>query len=243
MCLIGYLIMKFDPYLLQLGRGAVSEDALSHVKSQERLWSDPTNWQDQELWSSMFAKNTQDLWDNVILPRIKDYLKGDVLEDAPGHGRVTNFLAKHLNILDSLELVDQSEHCIEYCRERFGRNLKYHVNNGMSLNMIENNSKDFVFSWDSFVHMDREVINLYLAGFSNVLKKGGHGFIHHSYFYGDKNPEKNKAGRSNMDIDEFADLLVKNNLKKVKQEIFTHKDTIKEDPSIINDCFTTFAKT
>ena len=227
----------------------VSENAQNYLNKQREVWSDPVYWEGQEeLWASMFVSAdtllplgvsySEEMWVNVIHPRIKDYLKGDVLEVAPGRGRVTDFLAKHLNVLDSLELVDQSEYCIEYCRERFGNNLKYHVNNGMSLSMVENNSKDFVFSWDSFVHMDREVINLYLGGFSDVLKKGGHGFIHHSYFFGDKNPKNNKAGRSNMSFKEFAELLVKNNLKLVNQEQF--KLNVKSYP--LNDGFTTFVK-
>ena len=217
----------------------VSEASLSYLEKQERLWSNPIYWEDQEdLWSTMFAEDTQDLWDNVIYPRIKDYLKGDVLEVAPGRGRVTDFLTKHLNILDSLELVDLNGYCIEYCRKRFGNNLKYHVNNGVSLDMIKNDSKDFVFSWDSFVHMEKEVIDLYLRGFSDVLKKGGHGFIHHSYFYGEKNPTRNKAGRSNMDFNLFAELLVKNNLKLVDQEMFA----LNVESYNLNDGFTTFVK-
>ena len=217
----------------------VSEASLSYLEKQERLWSNPIYWEDQEdLWSTMFAEDTQDLWDNVIYPRIKDYLKGDVLEVAPGRGRVTDFLTKDLNILDSLELVDLNGYCIEYCRKRFGNNLKYHVNNGVSLDMIKNDSKDFVFSWDSFVHMEKEVIDLYLRGFSDVLKKGGHGFIHHSYFYGEKNPTRNKAGRSNMDFNLFAELLVKNNLKLVDQEMFA----LNVESYNLNDGFTTFVK-
>jgi ubiquinone/menaquinone biosynthesis C-methylase UbiE len=227
----------------------VSDDAQGHLNGQRELWSDPAYWKDQEeLWASVFVSPdslsplgvsyTEEMWIDVIHPRIKDYLKGEVLEVAPGRGRVTNFLTRHLNVLDSLELVDQSEYCIEYCRKEFGNNLKYHVNNGTSLNMIENNSKDFVFSWDSFVHMDKEVINHYLSGFFDVLKKGGHGFIHHSYFYGNENPKKNRAGRSNMDFDLFAELLVKNNLKLVNQEMFK----LNVESYTLNDGFTTFVK-
>ena len=236
MCLTGYLI------LMETLKKTVAAASLTYLKQQEKMWSDPVLWNNhEELWSSAFAKDTQDLWDSVIHPRIKDFLKGDVLELAPGRGRVTDFLAKHLNVLDSLELVDQSEYCIEHCRKRFGNNLKYHVNDGMSLDMIEKNSKDFVFSWDSFVHIDKEVINLYLGGFSDILKKGGHGFIHHSYFFGNENPKKNKAGRSNMTFKLFAELLVKNNLKPVKQEMFKLNEKSSYDITL-NDGFTTFVK-
>jgi hypothetical protein len=39
---------------------------------------------------------------------------------------------------------------------------------------------DFVWSYDSFVHMDREVIHAYLGEIRRVLKAGGLAIIHHS---------------------------------------------------------------
>jgi hypothetical protein len=39
---------------------------------------------------------------------------------------------------------------------------------------------DFVFSFDSLVHVDADVIASYLSELGRVLKPGGAGFIHHS---------------------------------------------------------------
>src|SRR5437867_10527477 len=48
--------------------------------------------------------------------------------------------------------------------------------------MIPDGSVDFIFSFDSFVHTNREVVEAYLHEFGTKLKIGGKGFIHHSNF-------------------------------------------------------------
>ncbi len=48
--------------------------------------------------------------------------------------------------------------------------------------MIPDASVDFVFSFDSFVHPDREIVEAYLRELGTKLKIGGKGFIHHSNF-------------------------------------------------------------
>jgi hypothetical protein len=46
--------------------------------------------------------------------------------------------------------------------------------------MVEDHSVDFVFSFDSLVHADAEVIDAYLAQLAGKLTPDGVGFIHHS---------------------------------------------------------------
>ena len=48
--------------------------------------------------------------------------------------------------------------------------------------MIPDGAVDFVFSFDSFVHPDREIVEAYLRELGTKLKIGGKGFIHHSNF-------------------------------------------------------------
>jgi hypothetical protein len=48
--------------------------------------------------------------------------------------------------------------------------------------MVPDGSVDFVFSFDSFVHTSREVVEAYLRELRTKLKIGGKGFIHHSNF-------------------------------------------------------------
>jgi hypothetical protein len=46
--------------------------------------------------------------------------------------------------------------------------------------MIPDSSVDFVFSFDSFVHLRRDLVEAYLNELGRILKVGGKGFIHHS---------------------------------------------------------------
>ena len=63
-----------------------------------------------------------------------------------------HYLKEHCR---QLHLVDPAAECIEGCRRRFAAesHLTYHVNDGRSLEMIPNQSVDFVFSFDSLVHV------------------------------------------------------------------------------------------
>ncbi len=81
-----------------------------------------------------------------------------------------------------MHIVDPAEDCIEACRRRFGDDarLSYHVNDGSSLAMIPDRSIDFVFSFDSLVHVTRETVEAYVRQLANKLNEDGAGFIHHS---------------------------------------------------------------
>ena len=132
-------------------------------------WSEP--------WGSSAAQ-----WAGTIFPRIRDFLPaGTILEIAPGFGRWTHYLKDYC---DNLWIVDRSSECFEACRERFAANsrVRCYVNDGRSLSMIPDGSIDFVFSFDSFVHTNRDVVDAYLRELGTKLKIGGKGFIHHSNF-------------------------------------------------------------
>jgi ubiquinone/menaquinone biosynthesis C-methylase UbiE len=107
------------------------------------------------------------------------FLKGRILEIAPGHGRWTQFLQVHCA---SLIGVDLAQTCVERCTERFRQfqNLKFEVNDKLTLPMIENGSIDFAFSFDSLVHAESDVMSAYANELARVLRPGGVAFIHHS---------------------------------------------------------------
>src|SRR4029078_8305508 len=56
------------------------------------------------------------------------------------------------------------------------------MNDGRSLSMVPDGSVNFVFSFDSFVHPDRDIIDEDLRPLGTKLTIGGQGFIHHSTF-------------------------------------------------------------
>ena len=100
------------------------------------------------------------LWHGTLLPRIYSVAKGHILEIAPGYGRCTQYL---IPLATQLTVVDLTEKCIEYCKQRFqGHPIRYHVNDGRSLEFLADDSIDFVFSWDSLVHADEDVMTNYL---------------------------------------------------------------------------------
>jgi len=114
---------------------------------------------------------------HLIVPHVS--ANTHVLEIAPGHGRWTAYLAPRAG---NITVVDLSPSCIAYCKERFtaSTNIGYFVTDGTSLPPSATDAIDFVWSFDAFVHMDREVIAAYLKEIARVLKAGGMAIIHHS---------------------------------------------------------------
>jgi SAM-dependent methyltransferase len=140
------------------------------------------DWQEAgEEWSVPWGSSAAQ-WAGTILPRISDCLPtGTILEIAPGFGRWTHYLKDYC---DELWAVDKSSECIEACIQRFAAAPHVHcfLNDGRSLSMVPDNSIDFVFSFDSFVHPNRDIVEAYLQELRRKLKLGGKGFIHHSNF-------------------------------------------------------------
>jgi SAM-dependent methyltransferase len=132
-----------------------------------------------EEWSEQFG-GTEALWWFILYPRIHRFLPTDrILEIAPGYGRWTRYLKGYCR---SLVGVDLSAKCVEHCTLRFSAdpNVKLYMNDGRSLSMVENESVDFVFSFDSLVHAEKEVIENYLLQIAAKLRPDGAAFIHHS---------------------------------------------------------------
>ena len=134
-----------------------------------------------EEWSQPWGSSAAQ-WTGTIFPRIRECLPVDsILEIAPGFGRWTYYLKDYCR---QLWTVDKSRECIAACQRRFASDshVRCVLNDGLSLSMIPESSVDFVFSFDSFVHPDREVIEAYLRQLKTKLRVGGKGFFHHSNF-------------------------------------------------------------
>jgi hypothetical protein len=143
-------------------------------------WGQRYEWEQQgDEWSSSWG-GAEAQWFGAIFPRIHAFVPaGRMLEIAPGFGRWTHFLRGHC---EHLTVVDMAENCINACRRRFASDshISYHVNDGRSLEMIEDHSIDFVFSFDSLVHAEADVIDIYQRQLARKLTPNGVGFIHHS---------------------------------------------------------------
>ena len=150
------------------------------VEQNLQMWDAHYEWTKQgEEWSSAWG-GSESQWFGAIFPRIHSFLPtSTILELAPGFGRWTKYLK---NCCEHLIIVDLSENCIKACHQRFASdsNITYHINDGKSLSMIPDGSIDFVFSFDSLVHAEADVIQGYLNQLSKKLKPDGAGFIHPS---------------------------------------------------------------
>ena len=157
------------------------------------LWA-RYDWRDRgDEWSEPWGTSAH-MWYGTILPRILRAVPCDhILEIAPGHGRCTQFLRLCCRRLSVVDLVPD---CIGACRARFGEGagIEYHVNDGRSLPMIGAASVDLVFSWDSLVHVERDVIESYVDEIARVLRPGGRGFLHHSNLGGAPAGDETAAG-------------------------------------------------
>lgn len=122
-------------------------------------------------------------WNTLIWPMIKGLDFTCVVDLAAGHGRNTEKLRQHA---ETVWVVDITEENLEACRRRFGNDprIAYLRTNGVSLAGILDSSVTLVYSFDSMVHFDSDIVRAYLREFARVLKPGGCGFCHHSNYAG-----------------------------------------------------------
>lgn len=153
---------------------------MASIQENLQVWNGSYDWKAagdewSELWGSPYMQ-----WVTTILPRIGRFLPAArVLEIAPGYGRWTHYLK---DLCDKLVVVDLSAKCIEACKQRFQGvdKIEYHVNDGKSLAFAPDGSIDFVFSFDSLVHAEADVIEAYVKEISRILSADGVAFLHHS---------------------------------------------------------------
>jgi hypothetical protein len=150
------------------------------VERNRWAWDVKYPWADGgDSWSERWGGPAKQ-WHGAILPRISAFLPARTcLEIAPGYGRWTQFLK---DACERLIIVDLSSRCIAACQQRFAdcSNISYYVNDGRSLEMISENSVDFVFSFDSLVHVEADILEAYLQQLAVKMTKDGVGFVHHS---------------------------------------------------------------
>jgi ubiquinone/menaquinone biosynthesis C-methylase UbiE len=127
-----------------------------------------------EAWGSAQAQ-----WAGCLYPRVFPFLKGRILEIAPGHGRWTQFLRDHCT---SLIGIDLSVTCVNECRSKYSSDPRLHfeVGDGSKLPMVSDASIDFAFSFDSLVHAEADILESYVAELARVLQRDAIAFIHHS---------------------------------------------------------------
>jgi ubiquinone/menaquinone biosynthesis C-methylase UbiE len=154
--------------------------AMPTLEENRYVWDHDYDWfHGCDEWSAAWG-GAEVQWYYTILPRIHTFIPTHtILEIAPGFGRWTQFLKDHCH---HLTRVDLSEKCIEACKSRFATSshISYHLNDGQSLEFVPDESIDFMFSFDSLVHAEDDVMNVYLEQLGRKLTNEGVAFIHHS---------------------------------------------------------------
>jgi hypothetical protein len=211
------------------------------IEDQERIWS-AHPWAGRgEGWSGQWGGSAYQWWGSLY-PRLREFLPtGTVLEIAMGYGRWTRYL---LHVCDRLIGVELVEKCVEACRERFAEypQATFHRNDGMSLEIVPDGSIDLAFSFDSLVHVDRDVIHAYLAQLARKLTPDGVGFLHHSNLAAHVDPATGRApfenpGRRDPTVSAalFAELSKEAGLLCIGQELVNWQ----VEP--LNDCISLIA--
>jgi SAM-dependent methyltransferase len=197
---------------------------------EQRFWNQPFNDGGHE-WS--VGGSTELLWENEISRHAKKWFSGKGLEIAPGEGRMTEYL---LTYCQDLHLLDLNKHPLSVCMNKFGNRCSgYFVNDGKSIPQYFTNNLDFIFSWDSFVHIHWDIFKIYLNEISRSLKSGGVFFIHHAhYFGGSEFSFQNYSGRANLDLEDLDQEI--NNLDMEILEQYWVKISC-EEPNFV-DCVT-----
>jgi SAM-dependent methyltransferase len=143
-----------------------------------RMWGETWDWSKLgEEWTPEWAP-----WKAVILKyTLERWLERNkrILEIGPGGGRWTEELLRYDP--KSVALVDLVPNTLELCKARFGNDprIQTFVNDGRSLDFLGDASVDFVWSFDCFVHVDRNDIDAYFGGFARVMAPGALGIVHY----------------------------------------------------------------
>jgi ubiquinone/menaquinone biosynthesis C-methylase UbiE len=121
-------------------------------------------------------------WKQAVLYRYLPLMRegGTILEIGPGHGRWSEPLLEHA---DLLILCDISPNCLDTCRERLtglGR-IRTHLSQAADLPPDLSGAVDAVWSYDCLVHVAPPECERYIREIARVLKPGGVAMLHHSH--------------------------------------------------------------
>ncbi len=204
------------------------------------MWGGPGHdWQTAgEEWSEAWGGSVPH-WFSTLYPRLHRYLPASrVLEIAPGFGRWSKFL---IPMTTDYVGIDLSGSCVEACRNIFvdAAHARFEQNDGFSLDAAKGEF-DLIFSFDSLVHAEWDVLEAYIPQMIAKLAPGGGAFIHHSNFMGVGLALENRHGRAtSVSAAKFADEVAKVGGKMLVQEQINWGA---EGPPHLIDCLSLFCR-
>ncbi len=113
--------------------------------------------------------------DRYVLPYVN--AAHNAVEIGPGGGRWTKYLLG----FRKLYVVDYHSELLEELRKNFNKpNITFIKNNGTDFPGIEEGSIDYVFSFGTFVHLDRHLIEAYLKNMKSKVRPDANMVIQYS---------------------------------------------------------------
>ena len=211
------------------------------LDENKRLWDGGYDWGARgEEWSAAWGGVSSQWWATVF-PRFQGYLPVETMvEIAPGFGRWTHFLK---DLCSQLVIVDISTEAIDHCRKRFAMcpHVSAHVNDGTSLTMVKDATVDLVFSFDSLVHAELNVLDAYVAEIARALASDGVAFLHHSnlgaYPAGAYDPAITHWRGQSVSADSVAAASDRVGLSCISQELLAWGNN-----QVLNDCISVITR-
>jgi SAM-dependent methyltransferase len=180
-------------------------EAIMTQRSDSNVPEDVTTASRQpNAWARYYARaepQIDQLWRNLIWPMIQGADFSVTMDFACGHGRNS---AKLVEYAKKLLCVDVNPEAIRKCKQRFAHQPKVVciLNDGATLSAIDDASLTFIYSFDSVVHFEIDLIRSYLLEFHRVMRPGATAFIHHSNV-GSGTYGTNVHGRSGASAESF----------------------------------------
>lgn len=113
--------------------------------------------------------------DRYVLPYVTP--EHNALEIGPGGGRWTRYLLG----FGKIYVVDYHSELLRELRKNFDmNNIIFIKNNGTDFPGVEEGSIDYLFSFGTFVHLDKHLIEAYLKNIKSIVKNGANIVIQYS---------------------------------------------------------------
>ncbi|MGN6371246.1 MAG: class I SAM-dependent methyltransferase [Phycisphaerae bacterium] len=191
----------------------------------------------RNAWAPYYAQaesKMEGLWQALIWPMIQNADFSVTMDFACGHGRNSAKLVEHAK---QLLCVDVNPEAIRKCKERFAGKpgVNCILNDGATLSAIDDGAVTFIYSFDSVVHFEIDLVRTYMVEFKRVMRPGATAFIHHSNV-GSGTYGTNVHGRSGVSAESFKQACESVGLVCDKQRILDW------GPNKKLDCITQFRK-
>ncbi len=226
---------KQEIYDLLIHKFAVAEEKIILIENNFYITSpvSPVKGSFEKIdWTSYYISAesaAQEQYEHIIEPIFKKHFLLNpemvVMDFACGRGRIAQFLKDKYK---KLILCDISVDALDYCKDRFKNNTNIEYIQSQLEGLLQNNeSLDFIYSWDAMVHFKYKYLDLYISEFGRMLKKGGYCFIHHSNLENcellsanekSENYDENYGWRAKVSKQDVAKLAERNNLEVLEQQ-------------------------